>query len=107
MEQEKILMGQKQLQRWHLMKMVEGGKITLKEAGKRIGVSYRQSKRIRRAVRDRGMKGLIHGNMGRPSNHRIDERLRDKVLELSKGVYWDFNDTHFVEQLKEREGMRL
>lgn len=100
-------MGQKQLQRWHLMKMVEGGKITLKEAGKRIGVSYRQSKRIRRAVRDRGMKGLIHGNMGRPSNHRIDERLRDKVLELSKGVYWDFNDTHFVEQLKEREGMRL
>ena len=33
MEQEKILMGQKQLQRWHLMKMVEVGKITLKEAG--------------------------------------------------------------------------
>ena len=26
-------MGQKQLQRWHLMKMVEVGKITLKEAG--------------------------------------------------------------------------
>jgi hypothetical protein len=42
MEQEKILMGQKQLQRWHLMKMVEVGKITLKEAGERIGVSYRQ-----------------------------------------------------------------
>jgi len=100
-------MGQKQLQRWHLMEMVEGGKITLKEAGEKIGVSYRQSKRIRRAVRDQGMKGLIHGNMGRPSNHRIHERLRDKVLELSKEVYWDFNDTHFVEQLKEREGMRL
>jgi hypothetical protein len=33
METEKILMGQKQLQRWHLMKMVEVGKITLKEAG--------------------------------------------------------------------------
>jgi transposase len=107
MEQEKILMGQKQLQRWHLMKMVEGGKITLKEAGEKIGVSYRQSKRIRRAVRDKGMKGLIHGNMGRPSNHRIHETLRDKVLKLSKEVYWDFNDAHFVEQLKEREGMRL
>jgi hypothetical protein len=32
MEQEKILMGQKQLQRWHLMKMVEVGKITLKRS---------------------------------------------------------------------------
>jgi transposase len=98
-------MGQKQLQRWHLMEMVEGGKITLKEAGEKIGVSYRQSKRIRRAVREKGMKGLIHGNVGRPSNHRIDERLRDKVLKLSKEVYGDFNDTHFVEQLKEREGV--
>jgi transposase len=107
MEEEKILMGQKQLQRWHLMKMVEVGKITLKEAGEKIGVSYRQAKRIRRAIKLRGMRGLVHGNMGRPSNHRIAETLREKVLELSKEVYWDFNDTHFVEQLKEREGLRL
>ena len=99
-------MGQRQLQRWHVMKMVEGGKITLKEAGEKMGVCSRQSKRIRRAVRDKGMKGLIHGNMGRPSNHRIHEVLRDKVLELSKEVYWDFNGAHFVEQLKQREAMR-
>jgi hypothetical protein len=33
METEKIPMGQKQLQRWHLIKMVEGRKITLREAG--------------------------------------------------------------------------
>lgn len=65
------------------MEMVEGGKITLKEGGEKIVVSNRQSKRIRRAVREKGMKGLIHGNMGRPSNHRIDERLRDKVFKLS------------------------
>ena len=40
-------MGQKQAQQWHPMKMVEIGKITLKEAGEMIGVSYRQAKRIR------------------------------------------------------------
>ncbi|MCJ7641571.1 MAG: ISNCY family transposase [Desulfobacterales bacterium] len=100
-------MGQKQLQRWHLMKMVEVGKITLKEAGERIGVSYRQAKRIGRAIRERGMKGLVHGNRGRPSNHRIEESLRKKVLELSKEIYWDFNDTHFTEKLRECEGIDL
>ena len=100
-------MGQKQLQRWHLMKMVEVGKITLKEAAERIGVSYRQAKRIGRAIRERGIKGLVHGNRGRPSNHRIKESLREKVLELSKGVYWDFNDTHFTEKLRECEGIDL
>src|SRR4030066_1676529 len=107
MEQEKILMGQKQLQRWHLMKMVEVGKITLKEAGERIGVSYRQAKRIGRAIRERGIKGLVHGNRGRPSNHRLKESLRERVLKLSEEVYWDFNDTHFTENLREYEGIDL
>jgi len=100
-------MGQKQLQRWHLMKMVEVGKITLKEASERIGVSYRQAKRIGRAIREKGIKGLVHGNRGRPSNNRLKESLRKKVLELSKKVYWDFNDTHFTEKLRECEGIDL
>jgi hypothetical protein len=64
MEQEKILMGERELRRWHLMELVKAGKITLKEAGEKIGVSYRQAKRIRRTIRERGLKGLIHGNWG-------------------------------------------
>jgi transposase len=89
------------------MKMVEAGKITLREAGERIGVSYRQAKRIGRAIRERGIKGLVHGNRGRPSNNRLKESLREKVLALSKEVYWDFNDTHFTEKLREGEGIDL
>ena len=57
-------MGQRELKRWHLMEMVKVGKITLREAGERIGVSYRQAKRIGRAIRERGIKGLVHGNQG-------------------------------------------
>ena len=100
-------MGQRELKRWHLMKMVETGKISLKEAGEKIGVSYRQAKRIGRAIRERGIKGLIHGNRGRPSNNRLKESLRERVLRLSKEVYWDFNDTHFTEKLRECEGIDL
>jgi transposase len=107
METEKILMGQKELKRWHLMELVKGGKITLREAGEKIGVSYRQAKRIRRAIRDRGIKALVHGNRGQPSNHRIKEALREKVLGLSREIYWDFNDTHFTEKLREYEGIDL
>jgi len=87
--------------------MVEVGKITLKEAGEKIGVCYRQAKRIRRALRQKGIRGLIHGNTGRPSHHRLSEVLRQRVLQLSKEVYPDFNDTHFTEKLGEEEGMVL
>ena len=100
-------MGQRQLQRWHVIGLVEGGKITLKEAGEKIGVSYRQAKRIRKAIRDRGGKGLIHGNVGRAPANRIPETLRRQILELSRGTYSEFNDTHFSEKLSEQEGIEL
>jgi len=100
-------MGQRELKRWRLMELVKVGKITLKEAGEKIGVCYRQAKRIRRAIRERGIKALVHGNRGRPSNHRIKEALREKVLKLSRELYWDFNDTHFTEKLRECEGIVL
>ena len=98
-------MGQKQLQRWHLIQMVEVGKITLREAGEKIGVSYRQAKRIRRAIREKGMRGLIHGNRGRPAWNQISEALRQRVVKLSRDTYGAFNDTHFTEMLLEREGL--
>ena len=100
-------MGQRELKRLHLMEMVKVGKVTLREAGERIGVSYRQAKRIGQAIRERGIKGLVHGNRGQPSNHRLKESLRERVLKLSQEVYWDFNDTHFTEKLRECEGIDL
>jgi molybdenum-dependent DNA-binding transcriptional regulator ModE len=55
MEGDKILMSQRQLQRWHLMVLVEG---TLKEAGEKLGVSYRQAKRIWKAVKGERGEGV-------------------------------------------------
>ena len=41
MERDIIPMSQKERQRFHLLEMAIGGKITLKDAGERMGVSYR------------------------------------------------------------------
>jgi transposase len=82
-------MGQKQLQRWHLVKLVQGRKITLREAGEKMGVSYRHAKRIWRAIRERGIKGLVHGNRGQPSKRRIGDVSREKILACLGGqVYF-------------------
>src|SRR5512135_1759604 len=66
-------------------------------------MSYRQSKRIRKRVQEKGVKGLIHGNTGNPSNHRMKEGIKAKVLQLSRKVYGEFNDQHFTEKLAEEE----
>jgi transposase len=100
-------MSERQLQKWRVMGLVEVGKITLKEAGEKIGVSYRQAKRLWRAVKARGAKGLLHGNVGRPPPNRISDRLKQQVLKLSRERYEGFNDVHFTEMLADREGIGL
>jgi transposase len=107
MEGEKILMSQRQLQRLEVMGLVEAGKITLKEGAEKIGMSYRQTIRIRKRVQEKGGKGLIHGNTGNPSNHRMKEGIKAKVLKLSQKVYGEFNDQHFTEKLAEEEGIEV
>ena len=89
------------------MGLVEGGKITLKEAREKIGVSYRQAKRIRRALRIKGVKGMIHGNTGRAPWNLTTDPLSEKVLQLSKQLYEDFNDAHFTEKLSEEHQIEL
>ncbi len=107
MEGEKILMSARQLQRLKVMNLVEVGKITLKEAGEKIGVSYRQAKRIWKRVEEKGAEGLIHGNTGRSPENRVPDPLREKILELSERKYALFNDVHFTEKLWEEEGVRV
>ena len=47
MEKDIVAMSQRERQRLHLLEMAIGGKITLKDAGKRMGVSYRHAKRLK------------------------------------------------------------
>ena len=105
MKGEKIELSQREVQRFQVMSLVEAGKMLLKEAAEKIGLSYRQAKRTRKRVKEEGVNGLIHGNRGKPSRRRLDERLRTKILELSRKVYPIFNDQHFTEKLAEREGI--
>jgi len=107
MKGDKILLSQRQLQRFRVMSLVEGGKITLKEAADKIGRSYRQAKRIWKRVKEEGVKGVVHGNTGKPSNYRTPEKVQEKVLQLSRQRYWEFNDTHFTEKLMGQEGLEL
>ena len=100
-------MSQKERQRYHLLKMVIGGKITLKETDNLMGVSYRQAKRLKKKFISEGAKGLIHGNRGRPSPKALSRELAEKILELSLSKYTHFNDTHFTEKLKEEEGITV
>jgi transposase len=107
MEGEKVFMSQRQLHRFRVVGFVESGRISLKEAAEKMGVSYRQAKRIWKRVREKGAQGLLHGNAGRSPQHRIPDSLRKRIVELSCQKYAAFNDRHFGEQLWEQEEIAI
>ena len=107
MERDIIAMSQRERQRYHLLKMVLDSKITLAHASRVMEVSYRQAKRLKKKLVTEGAKGLVHGNRGRPSPKALSSELAERILKLSVSTYTNFNDTHFTEKLKEREGITV
>src|SRR3990172_7250416 len=105
MENRTLAVSQREIKRYEMLKRVLEGKLTLAAATGALGVGYRQAKRVKGRAAAQGLAGLIHGNRGRPPANKADEALRQRVLALSAEHYRDFNDTHFCQQLAEREGV--
>jgi transposase len=104
---ETIALSQRELKRWHLLKLEQENRITLKEAAERMGLSYRQASRLKgKAVRD-GPAGLVHSNRGRKAANRLDPQIRERILELSRSRYELFNDAHFTEKLATEETIQV
>lgn len=104
---ETIALSHRQLKRWHLLKLEQENRITLKEAAERMGLSYRQASRLKeKAARD-GPAGLVHGNRGRRPTNSLDVQLRERILELSRSQYGLFNDGHFTEKLATEETIQV
>lgn len=91
---------------WVLTKVLKGER-TIAEAAATLGLSERQLWRLRTAFERAGPAGLVHGNRGRASSHRLDDGLRRTVVELARGQYSGLNDCHLAELLAEREGITI
>ncbi len=51
-------MSEKERTRYHLMRLVKSGRLSLKEASLKMGLSYRQSKRVKKRFAEAGASGF-------------------------------------------------
>src|ERR1051325_2049965 len=93
--------------RIEIIQRVFRGELTVLRAGVILGISERQCYRIKRRVHQEGLKGVIHGNRGRPCKRKVREKIVRRVVELARGKYQGFNDHHLTEKLKEHEQIDL
>jgi hypothetical protein len=83
------------------------GKITNAHAAKQLRLSIRQVQRAKLKIRLNGTAGIIHQLKGKPSNHQLDNRFKEKALELVEEKYNDFKPTFAAKKLEEIHGLTI
>jgi transposase len=100
-----ITMSRKEAPRAGLLKAALAGRVSNAELARSLDLSIRQVQRLKGRFHEAGVRGLVHRGRGRASPRRLPPDVRDRVAALLRDTYWDFNDCHATEKLREVEGL--
>lgn len=100
-------MSKLELKTFRLAMNVLENRLSITEFSFLIQKSYRQTQRIVKKVKEKGELGVIHGNTSRSPVNKSDQDLLNEIYSLYKAKYHDFNLIHFVEHLRNREGINI
>jgi transposase len=98
-----IELTQRELQRVKVIENAVMGRISVQEAGRMLGISGRQVKRLKGRYRAETVDWVRHGNRGKPKPWALGQALRQQILALAQSKYVGFNDSHLTEKLVEVE----
>ncbi|MBF8301334.1 MAG: family transposase [Acidobacteria bacterium] len=107
MDTELFPMRQRDLHRYHTLRLVLERRITVAQAATSLGLSPRHIWRLTARLQAGGRRALVHGHRGRPSRRRLPPALQARVLTLARGRYAGLNTTHLTEKLQTDEGLAV
>jgi transposase len=105
--EDTVVVRQGELKRLHVIRKVLERVIKQGEAAEILSLSGRQVRRIVKRIRTEGDRAIAHRSRGRPSNRRVPDKVRDKVIRLYRVQYKDFGPTLASEKLSERDGIEV
>jgi DNA-binding Lrp family transcriptional regulator len=107
MEKDRILMSQRERDILKVMALVLAGKRSQAEAGRLMGRSERQVRRLLRRLQADGDGGVIHKLRGRASNNRSEASVREQAMRLCRTRYAGFGPTLAAEKLLEDDQIEV
>lgn len=102
--EEHITMSMKETNRISILEKLKHKEMKQKNAAHVLGVSVRQVRRLLKAYRREGTKGIIHQLRGIPSNNQADPKALDAAITVIKDRYADFSVTLAHEKLQKHHG---
>jgi transposase len=104
-ERDIITMSMREVKRLKAVQEAIAGQITQRHVAEFLRLSERQVRRLIKAVRTEGEKGIVHKARGKPSNRQITSDTKGRAIAAYKGTYLGFGPTLAIEKLQEREGI--
>ena len=105
MKEPKVLITMKDIQRYDIIKEVLAKKLKGIEASEVLGITPVHFSRLKQKVKSYGLKGILR--KGREAPNKKTDKFKDRVTELYKKHYYDFNVIHFNEKLSEIHKIKL
>jgi transposase len=102
-----LVMSAKERERLIVIRQVADRKMKQARAAELLDLEVRQVKRLVRAYRQRGDRGLVSGRRGKPSNNRLAAATVAVIERTLKERYADFGPTFAAEKLSEHEGIKV
>src|SRR4030067_433723 len=102
---EVINLSQEEITKYQVIKDSLDRKISNNQAATLLGLSTRQIIRLKSKVRGADLRGIVHGNRGKPPKTAIGKETKETILNLYLNTYNGFNVSHFGEFLKEAHGI--
>lgn len=95
---EALTMDHDDIDKLRAIRNVLDKKLTQIEAAEILHITDRQVRRLCVEVRNRGNRGILHGLIGRPSNHQSDPELLGMVLSALHDPLWEGFGAVFAQQ---------
>lgn len=103
----RISMSQKELTRLEILTKVHEKRLRILQAAEILDLSIRQVKRLSKALKMKGPKGLISKKVGATGNRQLPKELKHHVIKLIFENYHDFGPTLAHEYLVEQHSLDL
>jgi transposase len=104
----KYTMSKNELGKLTVIQGAVDGVYTVKEAARRLHLSGRRIKQLKKQFREQGEGAVIHENAGKHPANYTGEELRCRIIALKRSSFYaGTNFTHFRELLGERENISV
>jgi transposase len=99
MEEEALLLTQRDRDVLKVLHEVQRGHITQRQAAERLKCTDRWIRQLVRRIQRKGDRAIIHGLRGRRSTNKIAEKIEKKAITIIQREYADFGPTLASEYL--------